>query len=301
MITMRHQANQTVRRVIQLALTGLAVAAILNYQFFLDQYALATFQPPSAVAAIQARIELTDQARAIFYRAQPRIDNKATFNSDCSTSKGELELGCFYRGRIYVLQIENTDLAPEMDVVTAHELLHAAWDRLGRSEQERLTTLLEQVYHGLNDPALNDRMAGYAKTEPGQEANELHSILGTEQVRLPAELEQHYSRYFKNRAVITAAQGAYEGVFTSRRQQLEGELAAIRSLKGQLAVVNQQLDAYKAAGRIEQYNALVPRQNNLVDTINSRIDAYRLGVDEYNQLSKSLDSQAITDTESTVQ
>jgi hypothetical protein len=69
-----------------------------------------------------------------------------------------------------------------------------------------------------------------------------------------------------------AAHAAYTGVFNSRRVELEAELAQIRSLKGQLGVINRQLETYRAAGQIEQYNALVPRQNNLVDDINHRIE-----------------------------
>ncbi len=291
----------TIRRSLELGLLLVLVVGVLNYQFLLDQYALATFKPDPAVGAIESRLSLTDKARAILYRAQPKIDDKATFNRDCQTSKGELELGCYYRERIYVLEISNPSLAPEMDVVTAHELLHAAWARLGQKDRERLAAQLDQVYQAQADAELRQRMAGYAKTEPGQEANELHSILATEEARLTPELEQYYARYFENRSTIVAAHARYEGVFNSRRQELESELAAIRGYKAQLAVVNRQLDSYRSAGRVEQYNALVPRQNSLVDTINSRIEQYRQGVDEYNALSKSLDSQEITDTEASVQ
>jgi hypothetical protein len=286
---------------VELLIIGLLAVVAFNYQFFLDRYALATFHPGAGIAAIEPRLGLTEGARAIFYRSQPQLDAKVAFNSDCQTSQGELELGCYYRDRIYILQIENASLAPEMQVVTAHELLHAAWQRLSSNERASLTTQLEQAYASLNDADLKARMADYAKSEPGQEANELHSILGTEQVQLSPALEQYYARYFTSRAQITAAHAAYEGVFNSRRAELEQELATIRTLKGQLATVNRQLDSYKAAGQIDQYNALVPRQNQLVDGINTRIDTYRVGVDEYNALSRSLDSQQITDTETTVQ
>jgi hypothetical protein len=284
-----------------LTLLGLLAAIVLNYQLLLDQYALASFKPPVEVAAIEPQLGLTGKARAVFYRSQPQIDDKATFNNDCQTSKGELELGCYYHNRIYILRIENTSLAPEMTVVTAHELLHAAWERLSSSERTSLTVQLEAAYANINDVDLRQRMAGYAKSEPGQEANELHSILATEQASLPPALETYYSRYFMNRAAIVAEHAKYEGVFSSRRAELERELATIRSLKGQLAVLNRQMSSLKASGEVDQYNALVPRQNSMVDDINSRITTYQTGVDEYNALSKALDSQEITDTESGVQ
>ncbi len=285
----------------ELLLIAIVVWGVLNYQFILDRYALATHRLPVALAQMEPRLALTESARAIFYRAQPQIDSKEVFNKDCETNSGELELGCYYRGRIYILQIENTSLQPEMEVVAAHELLHAVWQRLSNDERERLGRQLQSVYASSSDPELKERMADYARTEPGQEANELHSILATEQAVLPGELEQYYRRYFTNRSQIVAAHAAYEGVFSSRRAELEQELATIRNLKGQLAVINRQLEAYRSVGQISQYNALVPRQNHLVDDINARIDRYRVGVDEYNALSRSLDSQEITETEAVVQ
>lgn len=295
------QRHELVKVASQVAVFGLVTAGVLNYQLFLDQYALATFHPAASLVSIEGDLRLTSSARAIFYRAKPQIDSKTAFNSDCETSKGELELGCYYRERIYILQIENPSLVPEMQVVTAHELLHAAWRRMSNAEQQKMTAELERVYASLNDADLKQRMASYAKSEPGQEANELHSILGTEYAQLSPMLEQHYARYFTDRSQVVAAHASYEAVFNSRRQELEGELANIRTLKGQLATINRQLETLRTAGKIPEYNALVPKQNNLVDTINRQIDDYRKGVDEYNALSRSLDSQEITDTETIVQ
>ena len=273
----------------------------LNYETWLDRYAIATFQPTSEVKNIEGRLNLTEAGRGLLYRSKTVVDDKLTFNTDCNTARGELELGCFYRNRMYVLRIDNASLAPEMDTVTAHELLHASWTRMSQSERTQLGRQLEAAYARLNDPELQQRMASYAKSEPGQQDNELHSILGTEYAHLTPELEDHYARYFTNRGRIVAAHAAYQGVFTSRRQELEQELAGIRTLKGQLAAINQRLDAYRRSQQIETYNSLVPTQNRLVDTINSRIAAYQRGVDEYNSLSRSLDSQQITDTEAGVQ
>jgi hypothetical protein len=285
---------------LQLALVAILIGLGLNYQNLLDEYALASFHPASQMSAIISRLGLTRTAKATLYRTGPQLDSKTAFNNDCQTTKGELELGCYYRRHVYVLQIENTSLQPEMDVVTAHELLHAAWDRYSPAQRAKLGAELEAAYASLADPELRSRMADYATSEPGQQDNELHSILGTEYANLSPELEAHYARYFASRAPIVAAHAAYKAVFDSRRHELEAELATIRSLKAQLATINRQLEQYRASGQIAQYNALIPKQNGLVDSINSRIDNYQQGVDEYNALSRSLDSQEITDTESNV-
>src|SRR5690348_14505692 len=98
------------RTLSQLLVLAVVTFAGLNYQFFLDQYALATFKPAADVASIENTLSLTDQGRALFYRARPRIDEKAGFNVDCETSQGVLELGCFYRDQIYILRIEDPRL-----------------------------------------------------------------------------------------------------------------------------------------------------------------------------------------------
>lgn len=286
--------------VLEIASLLVLVAVLANLQWIEDKFALATFHPSAALAPIEARLALTDSARAIFYRSNPVIDTKAAFNQDCQTTSGELELGCYTHNKTYILQIDNSSLKPEMDVVTAHELLHAVWARMSTKERAKLSVELEAAYAKITDQDLRDRMADYAKSEPGEQDNELHSILGTEFANLSPQLEAHYKIYFANRVTIVAAHSAYQGVFTSRRQELAAELATIRSLKAQLVTLNRQMEQYRTSGQISSYNVLVPRQNSLVDDINRRIDSYSAGVTEYNALSKSLDSRQITDTEAGV-
>jgi hypothetical protein len=294
-------SGRTVRTAAQLVVLGLVLIVGLNYQTLLDQYALATFHPAAGMAAIEPRLDLTQAARAALYRSKAQIDSKSSFNQDCETKPHELELGCYFHGRIYVLQIDNESLASEMAVVTSHELLHAAWANMSPSEKKTLSAELEQEYNRVANDDLRQRMAGYAQSEPGEQDNELHSILGTEFPNLSPTLEQHYGKYFTNRSVIVAAHAQYESVFNSRRTELESELAQIRTQKAQLAVINRELETYKAVGQVDTYNSLVPQQNRMVDQINTEIASYRQGVDEYNALSKSLDSQEITDTETSAQ
>jgi hypothetical protein len=289
------------RKLIYAGLIGVLVLTAASYDGLRDQYALMSFKPNAEVADIESRLALTDKARAIFYRSKPQIDGKTAFNTNCHTQPHELELGCYYRSRVFVLRIDHPSLKPEMDVVMAHELLHAAWVELSPHERSQLGTELERVYATISNSELTERMANYARTEPGEQTNELHSILATEFAGLSPKLEQYYARYFKNRQSIVASHAAYQAVFDNRRQELEAELARIRAEKGQLSVLNRRMESLKTSGRIDEYNALVPSQNRLVDQINQRINAYQLGVDEYNALSKSLDSSLITETETVAQ
>ena len=286
------------RTVVTFGLIGLLAIAGLNYQGLMDYYALSTYKPNAKLAAFESRISLSSSARATLYRADPVFAAKSSFNTDCDTRPHELELGCYYHNRIYVLQIDNASLASEMDVVSAHELLHATWAKMGAGERAALSVELARVYGLVADSDLRDRMASYAKSEPGEQDNELHSILGTEFTSLSPVLEAHYAKSFVNRSQIVSAHNSYKAVFESRRVELETQLSQIRAEKVRLGLINHRLDGYKAGGQIQAYNAEVPLQNKLVDEINASIGRYQVAVDEYNALSKSLDSQTITETES---
>lgn len=279
------------------ALLALVAGISLNWQTITDAYALRSFTPTPEMAQLIDSLHLTTHARAVIYRARPQIDDKAAFNRDCETRPHELELGCYYRGRIYVLRIDHPSLVPEMAVVSAHELLHAVWAEMTDAQRAALGNQLEEAYTKVETRNLQERMEGYAKSEPGERTNELHSILGSEALELPAELENHYRKYFVDRSEVTTKHAIYERVFQERRVQLEHDLSAIRDLKGQLAILNRRMESLKSANQFAAYNALVPTQNKMVDDINSRINAYQRAAEEYNALAKSLDSQVISEVE----
>ena len=284
------------RLIFELVVAGVLLLVAANYQTLVDQYWLIYYHPSAQMAQIEDEIGLTSQAKAVFASARPQIDDKSDFNRDCATTPDELELGCFFHGRIYVLEIDNSSLAPEMEVVTAHELLHAEWARYSSGEQQTLTTELEAEYKVVATSDLAQRMQAYAKSEPGQRDNELHSILGTEFPNLSPALEAHYSEYFTDRAAIAQAHAEYENVFNSRRDELTQELAQINSEKATLTSIDAQMQSDRDAGQISLYNSLVPEQNRLVTEVNSQINDYQEGVNEYNELSESLSSQPITQT-----
>lgn len=270
------------------------VWAALNYEALADQWALQTYHPVGAVATLTNELHLTTKAKAIWYRSRPQIDDKTAFNVDCQPGQGELELGCYWHGRIYILQINNPSLAPEMEVVAAHELLHAAYTRLSSGQRQTVNTELEQAYAGIHDSDLDARMADYAKSEPGQRDNELHSILGSELASLPTALDSYYTSYFTNRQLVTAAEAQYTAVFTGQKAKIDAELAQIQALKAQLEALNYRMNSYRAEGQIQAYNNLVPQQNALVAEVNNDITTYQNDVTDYNDLSASLNSQQIT-------
>lgn len=283
-----------VRNSIWLLVWSALLLAAWQWRWLRDQYVLRTYTPTPAVMSLIDGIELSPAGRAALYRSQPSVDDKTLFAQHCPTESAGLELGCYDRGKIYVLQIDNAELAPEMKVVLVHEILHAVWEDLSAGERQKLTAEVLQYYQEKQSSSqdLRERMAGYAETEPGEEANELHSIFGSEAAVLPDALEAHYGRYVKNRPTVVDYHQQYAQVFQGRLAQLERELVAIQSDKVALDALNSRMESLRRSGKIAEYNALVPQQNRMVVAINARIEAYRLAVEDYNALSLVLDAQA---------
>jgi hypothetical protein len=270
------------------------LVGVWQWRWVRDQYVLRTYTPSVEIQNLLVGIDLTPAGRAALYRSQPELDDKTSFQKHCPTESSGLELGCYDAGRIYILRIDNADLAVEMKAVLVHEMLHAVWADLSSRDRQAITSEVEAYYrqYGSSDKDLAERMVGYAETEPGESANELHSILGSERLDLPVGLEQHYRRYMSNRVAVAEFHQLYAAVFQKRLALLEQELADIQSGKLALDVLNSRMASLRRSSKIAEYNALVPQQNSMVVAINTRIEHYRQAVAEYNALSVALDAQA---------
>jgi len=156
--------------------------------------------------------------------------------------------------------------------------------------------LLEKQYATLEGTAaFTERMEIYARTEPGQRANELHSILGTEIGTLIPELESYYAQYFDDRAAVVELHRTSNAVFVeieAKSAALVAELDALResieadskSTNAQQGQLNSDIGAFNrradTAGAMTQEEfdaeraALIARQdaiNALFDDIEDRI------------------------------
>jgi len=75
-------------------------------------------------------------------------------------------------------------------------------------------------------------MEFYARAEPGERVNELHSIIGTEVGELSPALEAHYAEYFGDRAALYALHAQSNGVFeenTAKIDELVDKLDDLRT------------------------------------------------------------------------
>lgn len=198
----------------------------MNRQYIADSIQYWRYEPTTAMRAIVDKVAFSDQGTFLFYASHPTLDGSQKFNESCSRKeKHTAILGCYANNRIYLYDITDEQLQGIKEVTAAHEMLHAVYVRLSPSERERIDSLLENEYQKLAEKeGYEERMAFYARTQPGERHNELHSIIGTEIEAIDSELESHYARYFTDRKKVIALHDSYSEVFRG----LEKDAVAIR-------------------------------------------------------------------------
>jgi hypothetical protein len=237
-----------------------ALVLLFNRQFVIDQISVWQYHPNSQVAALVDRTTMNKDGKFYFYASHPALEETQNFNKKCDRKEESTAiLGCYTGRFIYIYNVTDTKLDGIREVTAAHEMLHAVYDRLSADEQTRLNVLLDAEYAKLKiDKKLAERMAFYARTEPGERENELHSVIGTEIAAISPELESHYKRYFTDRAQVVALHTKYESVFNDL--QSRGE-----SLSNQLTKLGDDIEASTV-----NYNRAVNQLNDDIMTFNTR-------------------------------
>lgn len=182
------------------------VTAWLQRDNIRDLVTVWNYEPTSIISGYIERSELSDRGEFLFKASEPVVAGPTEFNDTCgSLEEGTGVLGCYlpWSKQIFLFDVTDDRLDGVEEVVASHEMLHAAWDRVSASEKSRLEPLLEaEVADLAADDELAERLALYARAEPGERANELHSIIGTEIADISKELEAHYAEYFDDRATV---------------------------------------------------------------------------------------------------
>lgn len=235
----------------------------LNRGLVLDVFHFWTYRPTTDLASVATKAAFTDTGLFTFYAVRPEIAAGQSFNDNCrKQEQGTAILGCYVDNRIYLFDVTDSRLSGIKEVTAAHEMLHAAYQRLSDEDKSKVNVLLEAEFEKLkNNPSFTDRMAFYSRNEPGERDNELHSIIGTEVASISPELERHYAKYFKNRQNIITLFNGYNSVFLSLDKQA-------RSLSAQLDALSKSIDA-----SIAQYNSEVKDLNQAIAYFNRRAAA----------------------------
>ena len=301
----------TALAVFSVLIVFICLLAAIYAQSISDYLKLRGYTAPEAISGLATKTSMTDTGRKLFYVNHPEVDDRSSFNAACK-SRGEqtIVLGCYHspdKG-IFIFSVQDVRLDGVEEVTAAHEMLHAAYDRLDQSERKAIDRQLQQFFDKqLSDQRIKDTIEAYKKSEPNDLLNEMHSIFATEINTLTPELEKYYKQYFSNRPQVVSLAANYQSEFTRRQDQVKAYDARLSDLKYQIdsdevelnqreAAIfqqRQQLDKYRASGDVERYNANVPEYNAKIDAYNALIRATQERIAEYNGIVKQRNSLAL--------
>lgn len=268
-----------------LGLFSLPVLFWLNRFTIYDWIRLRDYTPPAEIVTIADKTTMVPTARRTFYAQHPKFDDKTQLSNDCHQSEFTIVLGCYVASRgIFLYQVPDPRLSGTLEVTGAHEMLHAAYDRLSIAERKRIDAMTAAAFAQVTDKRIKDTVAQYRQRDPSIVPNELHSILATEVRNLPSELETYYKKYFSDRDAIVSFSEQYEGEFTSRENKVKEYDAQLAGMKQQIEANQTELQT-KAANLTAQRNELIKLQNaqNFTE-YNSKVDGYNAQVAAYNNL-----------------
>lgn len=291
-----------------------------NQQTFLDQIIVWQYKPTAEIAQLAERSSMNQNGTFLFYASQPEVEGTQRFNQVCDRKEeGTAVLGCYNGRKIIIYDVKDPRLDGIREVTAAHEMLHAAYARLSEEQRQKVEKLLEVEYSKLeNIDDYKERMAFYARTEPGERFNELHSVIGTEIRTISPELEQHYKVYFNDRSKVVALHEEYRNVFNELDQNADALYTEIKELgeritaatnkyNADVSALNRDIQAFNARATNGSFtsrsqfdverNALIARANSLNSqraAINNDVATYEAKRQEYNKLAN--ESKQLSDS-----
>lgn len=284
---------------ISLGLIFILLFGYLNRQQIKDFYvANYSAQQPEAID-LSSKLDLTNNGELLYKASKPEILTSTGFNNACQTVQKEksIVLGCYTKQRLYVYKVDDIRLSGVQEVTAAHELLHAVYERMSKSDKQELDRELILAADSITDPHFVQLVGEYRKSEPTELNNEIHSILGTEIAVLPTSLENHYAEYFKDRQKIVAYSDSYQDVFKKITTQIDAYDRQLAELKIQIDSVDSQLTTLESQLTTNQ-RELARLRSTDVNTYNSQVPIFNSLVNQYNSLVN--DAKSLTDQYNTV-
>ena len=136
------------------------------------------------------------------------------------------------------------------------------------------------LYESKTSDALTNDAKPYQKEDATVFVNELHSLAGSEVdlSEMPNSLREHFSKYFSDQDKTVQANIDFN-------QNIDSEIANIKSLRDQLNTESKNLDDFQAA-HLDSIKAYM--QQNLyygdITTYNKNVDAYNHNREIYNDM-----------------
>ena len=308
--------------VLMLIIAGVLVWAILNQQWLEDWWRGKDYQPAGEMLQIRDSLGLTERGEFLFQASTPQLSERDEFNAVCRTVEDEeiAVLGCYTDKEIYVYNIDSEELDGIKELTTAHELLHAVWDRMSEEERRELASALKQVYDTAGE-YLKDELTTY---EESQRQEELFVRAGTEVMNVPTELEKVYAEVFQDQDAVVAFYDKYIAVFRAMEAEmdaLEEEMKTVgeeientsSEYEGRMEQLNADITSFNACAetagcfgtdnefyarrsellaRQGELNAMYERINQLIDKYNELVAKYNADVTKTNKLNQVMNSNS---------
>jgi hypothetical protein len=280
-----------------LVLAGLAGWSIVNRQYIADQIAVWNYDASPGIDSYVDDSSMVGRGLFLFQASKPRIAPDTEFNDICGSNEGgDGVIGCYTPNnkRITLFEITDVRLGGLKDAVASHEMLHAAWDRLGDGEREHLIELLTVENKRLvNDEDYQSQLSAYGFASDEVRYNELHSIIGTEVLGISDELERYYAQYFSDRDTLVKNYQSANDVLVQVGEEVTALSEEIETLdtkinddykkyKDGYRKLNKDVDAFNARNNAYYYtsqsafdrdrNALIARQKKLDKLYKSILD-----------------------------
>jgi hypothetical protein len=237
---------------------------VLNPGRTADQVAVWNYTPTAEISAQIHRTDMSAEGKFLYLASRPTVDTANNFNSTCGVVTSDTSLlGCYLDDsqRAYIYRVTDPRLDGTEDIVAAHEMLRAAWDRMTPAERSRLEPPLDDIVAA--DPSnenLQERTTALREDDPTHRYAELYAIVGSEIANVGSRLEKSYDRYFTHRSVVTKL-NVHANKYVIALQK------KITALSATLTSLNKQIDT-----GITQFNQAIDVLNADIDSFNARAD-----------------------------
>lgn len=242
------------RTILSLVILSAAVWVFFNRTYIVDQITVWRYPPGPSVSSLAIHSGMNDRGTFLFYASRPQIETRESFNTHCKRRAEKTAiLGCYDGRQIFIYDIKDARLDGIQEVTAAHEMLHAAYERMSDTKKHHVAGMIDTAMAEVQNESLIARLKVYDKTEPGERYNELHSMLGSEAGKLPAELSRYYDQYFSDRQAVVKKFKAYEQVFAGLEMKQKDLSSQLNDLA---AAINERAKAYSLSFDILQRDIL---------------------------------------------
>jgi hypothetical protein len=282
-----------------------------------DQLRAWHFPATAAVTEQIQRDQMSAEGKFLYLASLPEVQSKREFNQTCSAVTTDTSiLGCYLEQtkRIYLYHETDVRLDGTEEVMGAHEMLRAAWDRTSPAERTTLLVELDRVLSTNDDKdlKLSERMTAIRHDDPTDADGELYALVGTEVPNVGTVLEKNYAQYFTKRSIVTALNAHSVAYIIALAKKVDALTTSMDTLS---TTIDSEVTTFNAAAStlgsdITSFNAraerpggfasqrqftvarqaLVDRQSALqttVDQINAQVDEFNADLTRLKSLSKT--------------